>query len=117
MLAGTEGDFETQAVIPIEKMLAMYNKISSSKVMMRRIGAEHGQMLYFADGYVTAWFMWQLQGDEEAAKAFKTVSCFEDSNKILKLLLDDSFTNRGSQLECFLKIKFLFFLLYVIYMI
>lgn len=27
-------------------------------------------MLYKAQGYVTAWFMWQLQGDEEAAKAF-----------------------------------------------
>lgn len=70
ILAGTEGDFETQAVIPIEKMKAMYNKISDSKVMARRIGAEHGQMLYSADGYVTAWFMWKLQGDEEASKAF-----------------------------------------------
>ena len=27
-------------------------------------------MLYCADGYVTAWFMWQLQGDEYAAGAF-----------------------------------------------
>ena len=27
-------------------------------------------MLYYADGYVTAWFMWHLRGDEEAAKAF-----------------------------------------------
>ncbi len=27
-------------------------------------------MLSFADGYMTAWFMWQLQDDEEAAKAF-----------------------------------------------
>ena len=27
-------------------------------------------MLYKADGYVTAWFMWQLQGDENAATAF-----------------------------------------------
>ena len=70
MLAGTEGDFETQSVIPLEKMKEMYNKIGSTKVMMRRIGAEHGQMLYSADGYVTAWFMWQLQGDEEASKAF-----------------------------------------------
>ena len=70
MLAGTEGDFETQSVIPLEKMKEMYNKIDSTKVMMRRIGAEHGQMLYSADGYVTAWFMWQLQGDEEASKAF-----------------------------------------------
>ena len=31
---------------------------------------DHGQMLYYADGYVTAWFMWLLQGDIEAAKAF-----------------------------------------------
>ena len=57
-------------VIPIEKMLDMYNKVPASKVMMRRIGAEHGQMLYSADGYVTAWFMWQLQSDEEASKVF-----------------------------------------------
>ncbi|MCI9434530.1 MAG: alpha/beta hydrolase [Bacilli bacterium] len=70
MIAGTKGEFETQAVIPIEKMIAMYDKIPSQKVMMRRIEAEHGQMLYAADGYVTAWFMWQLQGDEEASKAF-----------------------------------------------
>ena len=27
-------------------------------------------MLYSADGYVTAWFMWQLQNDPNAAKAF-----------------------------------------------
>lgn len=42
-------------------MISMYDKISSKKVMMRRVGVEHGQMLYSADGYVTAWFMWQLQ--------------------------------------------------------
>lgn len=70
LIAGTKGDFETKMVIPIEKMILMYEKISSSKVMMRRIGTEHAQMLYSADGYVTAWFMWQLQGDEEASKAF-----------------------------------------------
>jgi len=70
MIAGTKGDFETQLVMPIEKMIDMYHKIPSSKVMMRRIGAEHGQMLYSADGYVTAWFLWQLQGDKEASKAF-----------------------------------------------
>lgn len=70
MIAGTVGEFETEAVIPFDKMTAMYEKIPSEKAMMRRIGAEHGQMLYSADGYVTAWFMWQLQNDEEAAKAF-----------------------------------------------
>lgn len=39
--------------------------------MMRKIDMEHGQMLYSADGYVTAWFCWQLKGDEKAAKALR----------------------------------------------
>lgn len=70
IVAGTKGDFETQLVIPIEKMIEMYNKIPSDKVMMRKTGYEHGEMLYVADGYVTAWLMWQLQNDSDAAKAF-----------------------------------------------
>jgi len=70
LLAGTEGLFETQLVIPFEKMIPMYEKISSPKAMARRTGAEHGEMLYSADGYVTAWLMWQLQSDEHAAEAF-----------------------------------------------
>jgi len=55
MIAGTKGDFEIKSVIPIEKINAMYDKIPSSKVMLRRRDAEHGQMVYIADGYVTAW--------------------------------------------------------------
>ena len=43
---------------------------SPIKVMARRVGAKHGEMLYSANGYVTAWLMWHLQGDEEASKAF-----------------------------------------------
>ncbi len=70
MLAGTKGDFETKMVIPIEKMKSMYGKIPTDKVMARKTGYEHGEMLYVADGYVTAWLMWQLQNDTEAAKAF-----------------------------------------------
>lgn len=70
VLAGTKGDFETKLVIPFEKMLQLYDKIPSMKMMARRIEAEHGQMLYTADGYATAWLMWQLKGDEYAANAF-----------------------------------------------
>ena len=70
MLAGTEGWFETQSVIPIEDMNDMFGRLNGKKIMARRTGAEHGQMLYTADGYVTAWFMWQLQGDRNAAQAF-----------------------------------------------
>ena len=57
-IAGTKGDFETKAVIPLEAMIEMYNKVPSSKVMMRRKDTDHGGMLYSADGYVTAWLMW-----------------------------------------------------------
>ena len=71
MMAGTETDFETQAVIPIDKMNAMFDKLPSEiKAMARRVGADHGKMLYSGNGYANAWFMWQLQGDTDAAKAF-----------------------------------------------
>ncbi len=70
MLAGTEGDFEMKLVIPYEKMDEMFEKIDAPKCMARKNGCEHGDMLYSADGYVTAWFMWQLQNDMRAAAAF-----------------------------------------------
>ena len=65
VLAGTEND-----CITLEQLQAVYSQITSDKVMAIRKNANHPQMLYSADGYVTAWFMWQLQGDEYAAEAF-----------------------------------------------
>ena len=38
--------------------------------MMRRKETNHNEVLYAANGYVTAWFAWQLLGDGEAGKAF-----------------------------------------------
>ena len=70
IMAGTEGEFEMDTVIPIELLNEQYDKITSPKAMARRIGMTHDQMMYSAGGYVMAWFRWQLQGDEEAAKAF-----------------------------------------------
>ncbi len=70
LMAGTEGEFETEAVLPLDKMISMFGRLDTDKVMARKTGCGHGHMLYSADGYVTAWFMWQLQGDAEAAKAF-----------------------------------------------
>lgn len=40
------------------------------KAAARRINCGHGDMLVYSDGYVTAWMMWQLYGDKNAAKAF-----------------------------------------------
>ena len=70
IFAGTEGEFEMDTVIPIELLNEQYDKITTPKAMARRIGMTHDQMMYSAGGYVMAWFRWQLQGDEEASKAF-----------------------------------------------
>lgn len=70
LLSGTKGDFELKLVLPQKDLQSMYAKISGPKVMARRKDTEHGQMLYEADGYVTAWLRWQLYGDKRAAKAF-----------------------------------------------
>ncbi|MFV0268311.1 MAG: chlorophyllase/cutinase-like alpha/beta fold protein [Draconibacterium sp.] len=66
IVAGTEND-----VISLEDLQKVYSQIASDKVMSRRSNTNHPEMLYSADGYLTAWFMWQLQGDEEAEKAFR----------------------------------------------
>lgn len=65
ILAGAPND-----VISLEGLNDMVKKISAGVVAARRSNTDHGQMLYSGDGYVTAWFMWQLQGDETAAAAF-----------------------------------------------
>ena len=72
MLLSSTGNSDENLVINYQQLKSIYNHISNTtlKVMARRNDADHGDMLYFADGYVTAWFMWQLQNDDEASKAF-----------------------------------------------
>lgn len=57
-------------VVTGEQLEAIYDDIAGSKIMARRVNTDHGSMLSAADGYVTAWFMWLLKGDAEAAGAF-----------------------------------------------
>ena len=49
-----------------------YNNISDSvsKIIARRKDTDHGDMLPYADGYMTAWFMYWLNGDTEAGNVF-----------------------------------------------
>ena len=70
ILAGTNGKFEIEIVIPFEEFTKMYDKITSPKVQARRTNMTHDDMVYKAEGDVTAWVMWQLQGDAEASKVF-----------------------------------------------
>lgn len=68
---GSTGTIDA-ALAPLESLQTLYHQIPENvqKVLARRKNVDHGQTLYCADGYVTAWFMYLLQGDEEAAKAF-----------------------------------------------
>lgn len=70
MLAGTKGDLEMKTVMPSGAMERMYDKLGVPKAMARKKDCTHSDTDTAMDGYVTAWFTWQLQGDEEAAKAF-----------------------------------------------
>ena len=57
-------------VITPEGAQKVYDAMTVPKAMALRSGMDHGKMLYSADGYVTAWFLWYLQGDGDAAKVF-----------------------------------------------
>ncbi len=65
----------SEGILTIEKMEEMLSEIKQKeidtpKIMARRIGMTHDDMMSSAGGYVIAWFRWHLLGDEEAAKAF-----------------------------------------------
>ena len=66
-------------VVTLEQLKSIYNDISSPKIMFRRKNTVHNEVLYSANGYVVAWFMWQLQNDKDASKAF-----IGDNPEILK---------------------------------
>ena len=63
---------EYAGVAPLASLIENYEKISDDviKVRARATGAEHEDMLARSDGYMTAWMLWQLCADEEAASVF-----------------------------------------------
>lgn len=71
MLLSSTGTFDA-AIASLESVQNVFDSIPNDvpKVLARRAEGDHGEMLYYGDGYVTAWFMYWLQNDEEAGKAF-----------------------------------------------
>ena len=63
---------EYNGVSPLQALKEIYNTLPDSltKVRGRCVNAEHGDMQLRTDGYMTAWMLWQLQGDENSAKVF-----------------------------------------------
>lgn len=80
MLAGTgKSDDSGQnpetsfgGVAPLSSLIENYNAIPNGvfKLRARSKGAEHGDIFARADGYMTAWMLYQLQGDDDAGKVF-----------------------------------------------
>ena len=68
LIAGAGGGDDW--VITGEQLQSIYSDIDRNKVMLRRKDTPHNETLYAANGYVTAWFIWHLQDDDEATKAF-----------------------------------------------
>lgn len=70
--SGKYGENEFSGVAPLFSLEDNYNEISDNvfKLRARVVGAEHDDMQVRTDGYMTAWMLYQLQGDKEAEKAF-----------------------------------------------
>ncbi|RCX16407.1 chlorophyllase-like protein [Fontibacillus phaseoli] len=74
--AGTAEDItatEGQGINPLWSLQANYEALPDfvEKIIARKTAVDHSETYQAIDGYMTAWFMWHLQGDEEAGKAFK----------------------------------------------
>jgi len=58
---------------PLKDYNTLWNALPSDiiKVAARRNDCGHGDMLVYGDGYVTAWFLWHLQGNTQARDAIQ----------------------------------------------
>ena len=68
----TDAATEWLGVAPLSSLVENYDAMPDNvfKLRARAAGAEHVEMQMKTDGYMTAWMLYQLQGDEEAGKAF-----------------------------------------------
>lgn len=70
--SGEDPETSFGGVAPLSSLIENYDGITNDvfKVRARINGAEHGDMLTRADGYMTAWMLYQLHVDEEAGAVF-----------------------------------------------
>ena len=61
-----------QGAAPLWSLEESYDAVpgTAMKIRARASGADHSDMLLKSDGYMTAWMLYNLRGDQEAAKAF-----------------------------------------------
>ena len=66
------GDGKTEGVAPLTSLMDAYISLEGDceKIRARVSNADHNDMLKKCDGYMTAWMLYELAGDREAAMAF-----------------------------------------------
>lgn len=71
-LMAATGKTDSETICPLTGLQKIYDSIPESipKIMCRRSDGDHGNMLYYGDGYMTAWFMYWLKDDAKAGTAF-----------------------------------------------
>lgn len=67
-----DANAEYGGVAPLSSLIDNYNAMTNDvfKIRARVKGAEHDEMQARTDGYMTAWMLYQLQGNEEASRVF-----------------------------------------------
>lgn len=72
MVAGT-GKTDAETITPLDSLTENYDNLNNGipAVMARRSNVDHGNMLAYADGYMTAWFRFTLMNDDDASKVFR----------------------------------------------
>lgn len=70
-VAGT-GDADAGMIAPLFSLEENFDALpgDTEAAIALRSGKDHGEMLYCADGYMTAWFRYTLMDDWEAAEVF-----------------------------------------------
>lgn len=70
LMAGT-GPIDANSICPLSSLQQNYDSISGQPVVMGRIkGVDHGDVLSRGEAYTTAWMLYWLCGDTEAARCF-----------------------------------------------
>lgn len=57
-------------IAPLHSMRTNLERTGGPGLLARRQGMDHGELLYVANGYMTAWFLHTLNGDRQAAQVF-----------------------------------------------
>ena len=72
MVAGT-GKVDAETITPLYSLIKNYDSLNDNvkSVMARRKNIDHGDMLIYADSYMTAWFRYTLMNDNDASGVFE----------------------------------------------